>query len=159
MKFVIFSSLHLANNLSQKQSSTFRKIAPIKLEVEPEIQVESEPYIKNQLILRTVGCGQLLPNGQRLCLESSERVVAAIRPRIHCEYHALAAVAGRSVCSLATVNPNGFRLERNDEKRQLVPSCAEKSIFGGNAYVFNNKGPAGELVVSSNTRHEKYLDG
>ena len=27
--------------------------------------------------------------GQRICLESGERVVAAIWPRIHCEYHAL----------------------------------------------------------------------
>jgi hypothetical protein len=39
--------------------------------------------IKNELILRTIG-RQLLANDQRLCLGSSERVVAAFGPMIHC---------------------------------------------------------------------------
>jgi hypothetical protein len=47
------------------------------------------------------------------------------------------------------MDPDGLPLEKNDEKQQLVPSRAEEFEYGGNAYVFNNKGPAGELVVSS----------
>jgi len=64
----------------------------------------------------------LLAYGQRLCLESSERVIAAIRSRIHCEYHALTTVAGRSVGSLAAMNPDRV--------------C-----------IFNNEFPSGKVVV------------
>ena len=47
------------------------------------------------------------------------------------------------------MDPDGIPLERNDDKQYLVPSCAEKFEYGGNAYIFNDKGPAGEFVVSS----------
>jgi hypothetical protein len=51
---------------------------------------------------------RLRSNGQ--CLEISEGVVTAIGTRIDCEHHALVAMALRSVCSLATMNPNGLSL-------------------------------------------------
>ena len=74
--------------------------------------------MQNQLILRAIGC-QLLADGQRLGLESSERVGAAIRSRIHCENHALATVAGSSVCSLATMDPDGLLLIGNRLERKV----------------------------------------
>ena len=61
---------------------------------------------------------QLCPNFQRLLQESSEGVATAIGPRIDCEYHALATVAGRSVRSLLTMYPNGARLKRKGQKRE-----------------------------------------
>ena len=75
--------------------------------------------IWNQLILRAVGRPQLIAYGQRLCLEFRERVVAALGSRIHCENHTLTAVAGRSVCSLATMDPDGFRLIGKRSERTI----------------------------------------
>ncbi len=91
--------------------STSRKTAPFALGVEAEVQGKRAAlYV--ELILRTVGRLQLLAYGQRLRLESGERVIAAFRPRVHCEYHALATVAGCSVRSLATMDPDGVPLVR-----------------------------------------------
>ena len=70
-------------------------------------------------MIRAIGGCQLLSNGQRLCLESSERVGAAIGSRIHRKYHALAAVTGCGVCSLATMDPDGFRLRENQSERTV----------------------------------------
>ena len=130
---------------------TFRKITPFAREVEAEVQVESEPY-KNHLGLRTIRCLQLLADGQRLCLESRERVVAALRSRIHCEYHALAAVASRSVCSLATMDPDRVPLIGKRPER-AVSSIMWESIFEGNTYVGNNEFTGGKGVVISTQRN------
>ena len=61
----------------------------------------------------------MLADGQRLGLESSERVGAAVGSRIHCENHALAAVGSCCVCSLATMDPYGIRLVRNRSERTV----------------------------------------
>ena len=85
-------------------------IGPFEFEMEAEIPSGNASRIWNQLILRAVGRPQCIAYGQRLCLEFRERVVAALGSRIHCENHALTTVAGRSICSLATMDPDGFRL-------------------------------------------------
>jgi hypothetical protein len=98
-------------------------------------------------MVSTVGRRQLLAYGQRLCLESSERVVAAIRSSINGEYHALAAVAGRSVCSLATMDPDGFRLLGKRSERTV--SSVMWRVFEGNTYIFNDEFTGGEVIVIS----------
>ena len=95
-------------------------------------------------MLRTIG-RQLLADGQRLCLESSERVVAAFRPRIHCENHALFAVTGCSVYPLATIDPDGFRLVGIRSEKMV--SSMMRRVLEGNAYVFNGDFPGGEVIV------------
>ena len=59
--------------------------------------------------------GQLSTNGQRGRLELGEGVVAAIGTSIDREHHALAAVGSSSVCTLATINPNGLSLRGREE--------------------------------------------
>jgi len=84
--------------------------APFALGVEAEVHGK-RAVLYVELILCT-GRLQLLAYGQRILLEFGERVIAAFRPRVHCEYHALATVAGRSVRSLATMDPDGVPLVR-----------------------------------------------
>ncbi len=100
--------------------------------------IRRRSIVHRTIICRT-GC-QLLAYGQRLCLESIERVVAATWSRIHCEYHPLAAVAGRSICSLATMDPDGFCLVREQLER-TVSSIMRWEIVQGNAYIINNEIP------------------
>ena len=58
----------------------------------------------------------------------------------------MAAVAGRSVCSLATMDPDGFRLVR---KRSERPVSSIMGVLQVNAYIFDNEFPGRELVVRS----------
>jgi hypothetical protein len=116
LMFVIVAVITRHNVPSQHQLSAWHNLRSGK-SVRSNLRRRPSPsrkraVYKNQLIFRAIG-RQLLADGQRLGLESSERVGAAVGSRIHCENHALAAMGSRSVCSLATMNPDGIRLVRN----------------------------------------------
>ena len=71
---------------------------------------------------RGVVGGQLCPNFQRLFQECLEGVATAIGSGIDRKHHALATVAGRSVCSLFAMYPDGFRLKKKrSEKGNFLP--------------------------------------